>query len=320
MATGDGKWIDMLVDWTDSWVKRGVKEPDGCIGWPEAKAAGTDVDRLNEFTADSLLGEAMVLRPIVLTAGEILKSPALKAKYGDKAASYIKLSEAVFEKWDKRGAWREVSLKEGGGMISVVLPFGIDAKTGKWTDGYDKRNDAGFFEKGFSHPCNKANLVARWLLAMADVTGKKAYRDRAEKWFTVMKSRMKPRDDGTFEVWNYWEPAGPWDYKPDGKTKHWVGVHPNGGYYEIDAEAIVEAYEHGLVFTRADIDRLIATALSDEAAMKDKSGKLQKRYWTALAPYDRTIQKHFEDTHKPDSWGGLGATPWYLWVQKEEKK
>jgi len=27
------------------------------------------------------------------------------------------------------------------------------------------------------------------------------------------------------------------------------------------------------------------------------------------------IQKNFEDSHKPDSWGGLAATPWYLALQ-----
>jgi hypothetical protein len=39
-----------------------------------------------------------------------------------------------------------------------------------------------------------------------------------------------------------------------------VGVHPNGGYYEDDTQGIVAAYEHGLVFTKADIDHLIDTA------------------------------------------------------------
>jgi hypothetical protein len=39
-----------------------------------------------------------------------------------------------------------------------------------------------------------------------------------------------------------------------------VGVHPNGGYYDDDTQGIVDAYEHGLVFTKADIDHLITTA------------------------------------------------------------
>lgn len=44
LATGDTKYIDMLVDWTDSLNKRSVKEPDGFSGWPKLQAAGTDVD------------------------------------------------------------------------------------------------------------------------------------------------------------------------------------------------------------------------------------------------------------------------------------
>jgi hypothetical protein len=125
---------------------------------------------------------------------------------------------------------------------------------------------------GFSHPNNKANHVARWLLAMSDVAGKAVYKDRAEKWFTLMKSRMKRKAGGAYEIWNYWEPAGPWDYWPDGSPKHWVGIHPNPGYYQIDLTGIVDAYDHGLVFTRQDIEDLIATAIAE------------KRYWDALVP------------------------------------
>jgi hypothetical protein len=84
---------------------------------------------------------------------------------------------------------------------------------------------------GFSHPDNKENNIARWLIAMYDVTKKPVYRERSEKWWQLMKSRLKLREGGKYFVWNYWEPAGPWDYKGDGSTKHWVGVHPNGGYY-----------------------------------------------------------------------------------------
>jgi hypothetical protein len=297
MASKDPRWVDMLVDWTDSWVKRAVKEPDGCLGWPRPEAAGTKVDNLDDFNADSMLGEAMVLRPAVLLAHEILKTPALKRKYAAKAQSYLKLSQQIYEKWDRRGGWRET---QHGGIISLVLPYGIDGKSGKWTAGYATRNAPGH---GFSHPDNKANLVARWLLAMSDATGEPLYKERAEKWFKLMKSRMKLKAGGTYEIWNYWQPAGPWDYKPDGSPKHWIGVHPNGGYYQVDVAGIVDAYEHGVVFSREDIDRLIATALAE------------KRYWDALVPYSAEIQKKFEASLKPDSWGGLSAAPRYLMLQ-----
>jgi hypothetical protein len=293
LATSETQWIDRLVDWTDSWIRRGVMEPDGYIGWPKVGAAGTDVDQLNSYYADSMLGEAMALRPIVLMSGLILKDPSLKAKYGDKAESYLKLARSNFDKWEKRGAWRPA----GAGMVSVVLPFGLDVKTGGWTSSYPERNLAG---NGFSHQDNKANLVAQWLLAMSDVTGDGAYREKADDWFKLMKSRISVESDGTFKIWNYWEPAGPWDYRPDGTPKHWIGVHPNAGYYEIDVNAIVSAFEHGSVFTDEDIRRLTKTAL------------VSGRYWFALAPYDQGVRSKFEQSLKPDGWDGLVAVPWYL--------
>ena len=253
MATKNTKYVDMMVDWTDSFIKRAVKEPDGYVGWPSKGAAGTWVDDLDHYNADSMLSDAMAFRPIVLMAGEMTKNPALKEKYGAKGESYLKLAEQLYEKWVKRGGWREI---KDGGLIPVVMPYGMDPANRKWID-FDTRNAPGH---GASHPDNKANQVAGWMLAMWDVTGKPEYKDRAERWFKVQKSRMKLKSDGPCEIWNYWQPAGPWDYKADGAPKHWVGVHPNGGYYDDDTVGIVAAYEHGLVFSKADIACLIATA------------------------------------------------------------
>jgi len=316
MATGQRKWIDRLIDWSDAVIKRGVKGPDGYIGWP--KVGGASTGSVKKFTTDNQLGEAMLLRPIVLMAGEILRDPALKAKYGQKARAYIKLSERMFKKWDSRGAWREV---KGGGLWVVPL-FGIDPKTDKWTAGYQKRG-----VEGFSLPANKQNHVASWLIAMYDVTKTPVYRDRAEKWWRVMKSRMRHHPNGKYFVWNYWDAGGPWDSKPGGGLKHWVGVHPNGGYYAIDVEGIVQAYEHGLVFTRKDIDRLVATnrdfmwnkQVRNARFKRIDGGRTDKRWaktpgvlWTPLTRYDPTLRKIFEANHAPGGWGGLGGTPQYL--------
>ncbi len=316
LVTHDPKWVDRLVDWTDSWTKRGVREPDGYIGWPKDDGASTET--VPGLYTDNMLGDAMGLRPAVLMAGVILKTPALKAQYGEKAHGYLHLAEQVFEKWDRRGCWREV--KEGG--LWVVPQFGIDKQTGQWTQGYARRNT-----DGFSLPDNKQNEIARWLLALYDVTGKPIYRERAEKWFRLMRSRMKLREGGKYYVWDYWDPAGPWDYNPDGSTRHWVGVHPNGGYYDLDLMGIVTAYEHGLVFTRKEIDRLIATnrdfmwnhKIQGAAFQRIDGGEPDPRWknspgvlWIALTPYDPDLRKVFEANHNPASWGGLSATPWYL--------
>jgi hypothetical protein len=316
LATQDSKWVDMLMDWADAWLKRRIKEPDGYVGWPKADGASTRV--VPDLYTDNLLGEAMGLRPVVLMAAAILKTPPLRKKHGRKAEEYVQLAEQVFEKWDRRGCWREV--KEGG--VWVVPPFGIDRTTGKWTEGYERRTT-----DGFTKPANKQNLIALWLLAMRDATGNCRYQERAEKWWRVMKSRMRNSQDGRYFVWDYWDPAGPWDYKPDGAPKHWVGVHPNGGYYAVDVEGIVAACQRGLVFSKEDLARLIATNrdfMWNQQVQGAKFGRIDggrpdQRWaksagvlWTALVPCDKTLRAVFEANHNPESWGGLSTTPWYL--------
>lgn len=315
VATRDPRWVGMLVDWTDACIRRATKDPDGFRGWPKGNGGGGDS---TEYTADSLLGEAMMLRPVVLMSGIIRDTPALQSKYGDKARAYLDLADEIFRKWEARQCWRDV--RDGG--IWVVPDFGIDKKSGGWSAGHATRSST-----GFSNPDNKANHIARWHLAMADVTGKAIYRQRAESWFRLMKSRMKTREDGRYFVWNYWEPAGPWDYKPDRSPKHWVGVHPNGGYYSIDAEGIVDAYEHQLVFGKDDLARLVATnrdfmwnkkvegaqfqridGREPDARWKNSPGTL----WSALVPHDATLRDVFIANQQPASWGGLASTPWFL--------
>ena len=170
-------------------------------------------------------------------------------------------------------------------MISVVGYYGLDAN-GNWSAGPEARQDP---KLAFSHPNNKANHVARFWLALWDVTGKPVYREHAEQWFKVLKSRLKLGSDGTYKIWNYWQPAGPWDYKPDGtNTKHWVGVHGNSGYYEIDVTGIVDAYEHGLVFTKAEIDHLIDTAKT--SWVETKPGSLRPGLVISVQPATGTAK------------------------------
>jgi hypothetical protein len=314
-ATGEAQWLERLADWTQAWTSRSLKEPDGFAGWPKSGTGGNVEDT---FYTDSLLGEAMALRPAVLAARDILRDPALQEKMGGQAHAWLGLAESTFEKWLARDCWREVK----GGGVWVVPAFGLDKQTGQWTEGYARRAT-----DGFSNPDNKQNLIALWLLALYDATGKPVYLAHARKWWSVMRSRMTTREDGKYFVWNYWEPAGPWDFKPDGSPRHWVGVHPNGGYYNIDLESMAAAFEHGLVFTREDIDKLNATnrdfmwnhQIGAAKFQRIDGGQPDARWqetpgclWTALVPYDETLRKVFLANHQPASWGGLAVTPWFL--------
>ena len=322
LATDDPKWIELLIDWTDACLKRAQTEPDGFPGWPKGDGGG---NASSEYSSDSLLGEAMLLRPVMLLAPKILRDNSLQFGYGEKTRSYIAFAKRIFQKWVSRDCWRPV--KNGG--VWVVPAFGIDKKSpAKWSKGYDQRKTT-----GFTNPANKQNLIASWLLALSDATGDSAPRERAEAWWRLMRSRMTTRENGKYFVWNYWEPAGPWDYNWLGAKKHWVGVHPNGGYYAIDVEGIVTAYEHGLVFKREDIHKLIATNRDFMWNQKIDAAKFQRidggspdrRWpntpgvlWSALAPYDDTLHKIFLANFKPDAWSSLAATPWAISISSHE--
>lgn len=309
-ASGDPAWVERFVDWAEAWVRRGVEEPDGHIGWP--KAAGASTTAVPPLYTDNLLGEAMALRWLALMAADLRDAPA----HRDRARGYLDLNRRIFGKWDRRGCWREVA--DGG--LWVVPPFGIDPATGGWTDGYAERESG-----GFSMPANKQNHIALWLLALHDATGEAVYRERAAKWWRLMKARIRQRDG--YCVWNYWDPAGPWDFRPDGAPRHWIGVHPNGGYYSIDVEGMAAAHGHGLVFDAEDIARLVATnrdfmwngQVEGARFQRIDGGPPDERWkdtpgclWWALVPHDATLRRIFEANHRPDSWGGLTVTPWWL--------
>ena len=74
----------------------------------------------------------------------MLADRSLSERYGEKAQEYLRTSRDIFDKWDKRGAWRA----SGDGGISIVVPYGIDEQTGGWTEGVKFKNDLGY---GFSH-------------------------------------------------------------------------------------------------------------------------------------------------------------------------
>ena len=81
------------------------------------------------------------------------------------------------------------------GGLWVDLDFGIDQATGKWTEGY-----AGCKTSGFSNRANKENHIARWPIAMHDVTRKPISRERGEKWWQSTKARMRKREGGKYFV------------------------------------------------------------------------------------------------------------------------
>ncbi len=311
MATSNTEYVNEMVTFVDDLISLETIEPDGYPGWPATTAGGvTGTDDLDWYYGDSMLGEAAAFRPIVLMACQMVTNPALKdviysgtgQTYSVIGQSYLALAETLYRKWVWRGGWRDTDpTYYPGGMISVMLPEGMDPATGyktwitnpatNWPDSpgqnsYTSANEYGpvwiaqAINNGMSTPTNYNDEISLWLLAMWDATGNPEYQLRASKWLTYLKNyRMTLEDEWTSGldgagdlIWNYWEPAGSWDFIANqaqnalydnngiGNTKTWYGLHPNNGYYWIDTQCAVAAFEHGVVFNESDITTLVTDA------------------------------------------------------------
>jgi hypothetical protein len=101
-------------------------------------------------------------------------------------------------------------------------------------------------------------------------------------------------------VWNYWEPTGVWDVTGH-DLRHWVNVHPYRNYQAGELNHIVEAYHSGIVFDRADIERMIRTNLKvmwngdvDDPQWRNSDARGQ---WKVPPP-------------PPEGWKGRAGTLW----------
>jgi len=183
----------------------------------------------------------------------------------------------------------------------VTLPYGMDKTTrsGSITTPGTKR-------PRFSHPIQGDN-VARWMLALWDVTGKAEYKDRAEEVVHVPQGPDAAPGGWHLQDLNYWQPPG--RGLQEGRLDQACPMgHPKALYYEIDLDGIVDAYEHGLVFTKADIDRLIDTAKTSWC--DGEPGSLGPA-WRHPSPVrnGEVDQRLLPETPRPPSRSPRGAAP-----------
>jgi hypothetical protein len=247
-ATGNRSWLDYGYMYYDFLVRNLDSGPDGYQGWIGPYMYDT------KYWCDVHVGDAILWKGILDYSVLVLGDESLRAVdvYREKAQSYAELAaKHCIEKWDARGTWREDG--PAGAYVSWTK-YLAPGDSSTWRFGAEVAGS------NLSLPFNKQNDMAQVCIRLFRITGKKFYRDRAEKIFFRMKRQFQYFDD--HYVWNYWEPFGPWDIDRAGsKPRHWVGVHPYRNYQAGEVDQIVDAYHAGLVFDERDIQRIINTNL-----------------------------------------------------------
>ena len=246
-ATGDTVFLDWGVKYYDALIARMAEGPDGYKGWIGPFEYNA------KYWCDDHVADAILFDGILDFGFAVIRDPKLQAKYGAKVRHYVELAKKdVIEKWDARGTWHE----DG--------PFGVYVA-------WDKYGDPGQYKhwsvkpacaanSNLSLPFNKQIDVGVVALRIWQITGEQKYKQRAEKIFGFMKSRMQRYKDEYH--WNYFEPGGQWDFADGAEhIRHWVGVHPARNYQTGEVTNILKAYNAGIVFTQEDIQGIANTNL-----------------------------------------------------------
>jgi hypothetical protein len=246
-ATGDTVFLDWGVRYYDALIARMAEGPDGYEGWIGP------FEYNDKYWCDDHVADAILFDGILDFGFAVSRVPKLQVKYGAKVRHYVELAKKdVFEKWDARGTWHE------DGPFGVYVAWDRYGNPGQYKDWSVKL--ACSANSNLSLPFNKQIDVGVVALRIWQITGEKKYKQRAEKIFGFMKSRMQRYKDEYH--WNYFEPGGQWDLAEGVEhIRHWVGVHPERNYQTGEVSNILKAYNAGIVFTREDIQGIVNTNL-----------------------------------------------------------
>ncbi len=289
-GTKDTAWLDEAIIYFDFLESKLIKDPDGYPGWIGAGIHDQPKKgEKPEFIRDALVGDAILLEAFVKFSEIVHNDDALKENYGKNAAKYLEMARLIgWEKWNTRGTY----YRDAAGYGSYhTHPKAIDTKTGKWKEGFVTISDN----------LNKHSAMASVMMRMWRITGEEEYRVRAHEIFSRLKNMFRyfPEDDRV--SWNFWMPHGPYDVNGS-RVASWIAVHPSrAGYQATEVSHIVEAYDSGIVFDRADMTRLVN---ANHFMMPGNNGGKWRSsdgssgagtLWSSLARFDPVIRKTYAD-------------------------
>lgn len=283
-AFGNPKWLEVAEKYYAFYLSKLQKDPDGYEGWI-GDPVGTQGQKLS---TDAVVGDAILCEPLTRFAWIVLKvdPDKLKGRFGATAERYVQLATRIcWDKWNRRGCYYEDAAGWGSYHTYGKL---VDLEKSQWVDAPSRV---------ISNNLNKHYSVSHVLLRLWRITGKPEYKERVMKVFGRAKTmwRYYPEEDRV--VWNFWMPHGPHDL--EGRApKSWVGVHPERpGYQAGETADWVEVYDSGLVFDRADLERIIRTNhwMHADGKWRNADGTTDAgTLWPSLARFDEKIRKEYE--------------------------
>lgn len=164
----------------------------------------------------------MIAAPMAKFAAVVASDRKLRAKWGNDAKRIVRLAEEAV-------AVHDADYREGPGATEGHL-------------------HCLFLEKHL--PLNMQNALARAWLAIDDATGKPQHRERITRLAQFFKNRLRLMGDQS-AAWAYWPPL-----------ENAGDSFEDVSHASINVDFMVQCYEHGIVFTREDLEHVKRTLLS----------------------------------------------------------
>ena len=158
----------------------------------------------------------MIAAPLARFAAIVRSDPTLRARWGTEADRLLRVAE------------------------EAVAPFDEDFRSGPGPD--EGHLVCPYLKKPL--PLNMQNALARAWLALADATGDARYRERVTKLAVFFRQRIRTEGDGA-ATWAYWPPLS-------GTNDTFEDI----SHASINVDFMVQCHEHGIVFTREDLERV----------------------------------------------------------------
>jgi len=218
--------------------------------------------------------DGMILTPIAQFCAAVLDGGSLERRYGAAARRYLQVIETqLLPKWEPY--WRDL---DGGAGVYVA------------------QDDPAHREPGASLPHNQYLALGRTYIALYRLTRKPAYREHIAKMARFFKRSL--RLVGGHYEWNYWDYTGP----RDDEMRRMAAVE-DSSHGTIDIGFAIDAYDAGIVFDRADMQRFARTVTeamwnsSEEqprvgARINSPKGEaVQSLDWVRLGRFSPTVRR-----------------------------
>jgi len=219
-ATRDPKYAELIVKLSD-WI---AKSRDDRQGLRDEMRGGiltawSSTNYSRGIRYTWAVHTGMIVAPMASFAAVVRSDPLLTAQWGADADRLLKIAEEAVAVHDAE--YRAGPRADEGYLYCPYLKKHL--------------------------PLNMQNALARAWLAIDDATQTPKHRERIIRLAWFLKNRLRPMDDGSY-IWAYWPPL-------EGTEAGFEDI----SHAAINVDFAVRCFEHGIVFTRADLARLEQT-------------------------------------------------------------